>query len=136
MKHILLLTHGAFAEGIKTSAELIAGTCDNITTMCIDENDAPQMVSDRIREYLNQLPNEDVKLILTDIPGGSTTQGALPFTSDEKNIYVMTGLNLGLLLELVLGCHGEDVEADLHRAIENAQGTMQLLNDVMKREGF
>lgn len=134
MKHILLLTHGIFAEGIKSSAELIAGTCEFITTMCISADDAPETVSGRISDYLQKFDDKDIKIILTDIPGGSTTQGALPFTNDEKNIYVITGLNLGLLLELVLGCNSDDLNADLHCAMKNAQGTIQLLNDLMKRE--
>lgn len=136
MKHILLLTHGTFAEGIKASAELITGACDFVTTMCIGADDAPQTVSTQIREYLDMLPETDVKIIITDIPGGSTTQGALPFTSDEKNVYVITGLNLGLLLELILGCNSDDLDADLHRALKNAQDTIQLLNDLLKREAI
>lgn len=52
--------------------------------------------------------------------------------SERKNIYLISGLNLGLLLEVILGdfTQEEDKNKELLREIvENAKETISFLND-------
>ena len=55
-------------------------------------------IQDKITGFNNNLPT----VIITDIAGGSTTQAALEILSSNQNTYLLTGLSLGLLLEVVL----------------------------------
>ncbi len=57
----------------------------------------------------------------------------------RKNIYLITGLNLGLLLEVaLLPLSGEDSSdrQALKYAIESSKSTMSLVNDIMDEQDF
>lgn len=72
-------------------------------------------------------------MIITDIAGGSTTQAALEALSYKENIYLLTGLSLGLLLEVVLAdftdSKAENIEI-LNEIIENSRQTINLITDL------
>lgn len=127
MKQILLCTHGNFAIGCKHSLEMIAGELANVHVVSVQMEDHVDDVSMKIEGFINGFPN-DAKIIVTDIPGGSPTQAAFKYIASEKQVFVLTGLNLGLLLELVLSSD-EDVEQLIRTSIERGKDTMQFLND-------
>jgi len=131
MKKVLILTHGKFAEGIADSLRMIAGEQD-ITPLCILDDDSPKEVESRLMAYLDQTKPDDTVIIMTDIPGGSSTKSALPLIQTHENVHVVTGLNLALLLEIVLS-GDENVAENINTAIENARASIMNLNDVMKQ---
>lgn len=127
MKQILLCTHGNFAIGCKHSLELIAGEQSNVHVISVQMEDHVDDISGKIEEFIHDYPN-DSKIIVTDIPGGSPTQAAFKYIATDKQVFVLTGLNLGLLLELVLSAD-DDVEQLIRTSVERGKDTMQFLND-------
>ena len=129
MKRILILTHGNFAEGICDSLRMIAGAQD-VTTICMQEDDSPKEIEDKLVNYINQTSPEDKVIVITDIPGGSTTKSAIPLLKSHKNVHVVTGLNLALLLEIVF--IGEDnIAENISNAIEASRSSVMYLNDMI-----
>ena len=135
MKNILMLTHGNFADGIKSSLEVICGSDMGVSSLCVSVSDTLETVSAKIKEYLESCPDNEEKVIITDIPGGSTTSAAIHFVNTEKKVYVVTGLNLGLLLEIVMN-QEEDASAAIATIVKNAKETMLFLNPVMDEQGI
>ncbi|MEF9920351.1 MAG: hypothetical protein RR945_03660 [Erysipelotrichaceae bacterium] len=131
MKKILILTHGEYANGILNSLVMISGQQPNVTTICIRDEDTPDFITNEISNYFDTTSIEDIKIIITDIPGGSSTRVALPFACNDKNIYLITGLNLALLLEIVLNPSEEHIEEQIKNAIENAKDSIMYLNDMV-----
>ena len=73
-------------------------------------------------------------IVVTDIPGGSTTQTAIQRISDNKLLYVVTGMNLGLVMSLSflsLSQDDEDNKNKIRDAIEESQKGIYLVNDVI-----
>lgn len=77
MKNIVLLTHGEFSKGIAQSCRFILGEVQNLKALSItmDENIAQtkQKLNDAIASFENDWPT----ILITDLPGGSTTQAAI-----------------------------------------------------------
>lgn len=132
MKQILLCTHGEFAKGILNSLELIAGTSHSVEAICVSAEDSMETVKGKIQAFVDKYDEETNKIILTDIMGGSPTQASFHVMATNKNVYVVSGLNLGLLLEIALSAE-EDVEHLLKEAIIAGRETMQLLNDALNQ---
>ena len=126
---MVLLTHGEFSKGICQSASLILGDVSSIKTISITLKDDISFVKEELNETVNSFNNDKPVVILTDIPGGSTTRVALQYLMEKENVYVITGLNLGLLLELALLDLKKDCLDDLKQVILNARNSIDLLNN-------
>ena len=96
MKNIVLVTHGSFAEGILTSLKLVYGNTENTVPVTITASESIQEILSMIRKRIDEFKNDEPVVIITDIAGGSTTQAALEALSYKENIYLLTGLSLGL----------------------------------------
>lgn len=133
MKNIVLVTHGSFAEGILTSLKLVYGNTENTVPVTITASESIQEILSMIRKRIDEFKNDEPVVIITDIAGGSTTQAALEALSYKENIYLLTGLSLGLLLEVVLAdftdSKAENIEI-LNEIIENSRQTINLITDL------
>jgi mannose/fructose-specific phosphotransferase system component IIA len=133
MKNIILLTHGDFSKGIAQSSRFIVGAVENITPLSITLNETVEEVKGMIEKSWKDFNNQEPTVIITDLPGGSTTQAAIQFLSEHENFYLISGLNLGLLLELILAELTEDHESNLEilrNIVEGARQTITLVNDI------
>ncbi len=127
MKKILICTHGDLAKGFINSAQMIVGDTPSVYELCVSMQDTIEEVKSRISKFISECDPNDHKIILTDIPGGSTTQAAFYFIDTKKKQYVVSGVNLGLLLEVILS-PVENMEELLSSAVESGKETMKYLN--------
>lgn len=127
LRKILICTHGEMANGIINSLELIAGEVKNVKALSVNMEDTIEQIKSSIEDFINGCLPEDDKIILTDIPGGSTTQASFYFISTEKRVHVLTGLNLGLLLEIYLSSE-EDTRLLLTNSLQAGKETLNYLN--------
>ena len=119
MRKFLISTHGTFASGIKSSLEIIAGTCDQVYT--IDAYGSNEIsIEEEMDSVLSQLGEEDELIIFTDLAGGSVTNRIL-MKSRQSNIYLVAGLNLPLLIEVVLAEPDIPVAEVIETAINKAK---------------
>lgn len=136
MKNIVLLTHGDFAKGIVTSLHLVLGEVENLDWISITARETIPEIVQMIEEKIQGFCNEEPTVILTDIAGGSTTQAAMQLLVDERKIYLIAGLNLGLLLEVaLLPMNGADQENKilLRQAVENSRQVICFVNDRLEQ---
>ena len=137
MKNIVLVTHGGFATGIVTSLELVYGKSENLETVTIHSSETLKEIIKNIQDKIIGFNNNLPTVIITDIAGGSTTQAALEILSSNENIYLLTGLSLGLLLEVVLADMTDSDEENkeiLREIIENTRQTINFVNDLSENE--
>ena len=137
MKNIVLVTHGEFATGIVTSLELVYGKSENLETVTIHSSETLKEIIKNIQEKITGFNNNFPTVIITDIAGGSTTQAALEILSSNENTYLLTGLSLGLLLEVVLADMTDSDEENkeiLREIIENTRQTINFVNDLSENE--
>ena len=137
MKNIVLVTHGEFATGIVTSLELVYGKSENLETVTIHSSETLKEIIKNIQDKITGFNNNLPTVIITDIAGGSTTQAALEILSSNENTYLLTGLSLGLLLEVVLADMTDSDEENkeiLREIIENTRQTINFVNDFSENE--
>lgn len=101
MRKIVLASHGRLAEGMLDSLGMIAGRQEGVSALCAYTDDAPDFTV-ALSGLVEGLGEGDELVIVTDVLGGSVNNEASQFR-DVPGVYVVTGMNLGLVLSLALG---------------------------------
>ena len=134
MKKILLVTHGQFCEGIKSSLDVIISDSSMVDTIAITVSESPDEIKEKIKNYIDTVDEKTPIFIITDIPAGSTTTNAANFVPYRENIHLVTGLNLGMLLAIALQPVEEgNVKENIHSILEEAKNTIVYVNDMFSQ---
>lgn len=133
MIQFIVATHGKFAEGIKTSIELIIGNIDNLEILnCyITQN---FNLKEEVEFILKKYPKEEL-VVLTDIFGGSVNNEFLENISNYKNLNIVSGVNLPLILTLIEKQNDYDNIKELIReSIEECSNSLIYCNDELEKK--
>lgn len=129
MKKVLVASHGHLASGIRSSIGILTGMADMVEAVdCyVDDSD----FTPRIQAFIDSVGPEDEAIIFTDIYGGSVFQKVVLMEPEKRGIVHVTGMNLGLVIETLLGA--EPVTADsIKQSDELARATMQVVEPPSK----
>lgn len=132
MKNIILLTHGEFSKGIAQSCRFILGDVPNLTALSITLDESIEQTKAMIEDAWKDFGNSAPTILITDIPGGSTTQSSISVLSEHPDFYLVSGLCLGMLLSLAMLELTDDREENLRNirtVVEEAKDTLMLVND-------
>ena len=132
MNHVVLLTHGEFSKGIAQSCEFILGNVPDLKALSITMETSMEQAADMLREAVESYGNQKV-IVVTDMAAGSTTQAALRIIPEYENVYLLTGLNLGLLIGLLMTDLTDQKEENiklLKSIAAQAKDTILFLNDM------
>ncbi len=88
MKNIILLTHGEFSKGIAQSCRFILGDVPNLTALSITLNESVAQTKAMIEDAWKAFGNSAPTILITDIPGGSTTQSAIGILAEHPDFYL------------------------------------------------
>lgn len=100
MVNILVVSHGNFAKELIKSAEMIAGSAEDISYVSLNPGDTPEVFSKKIEEKIESYGGQDV-LILIDIFCGTPYNFTAPQLK-KNNVECVTGANLPMLIEAML----------------------------------
>lgn len=104
---IIIIGHGNFASGLKSSLNLIVGEFDFIKDIDFIEDKTPENLKKELEGIVNAYSDEKI-YIFTDLLGGTPFKISSELTLDYNNIEVFCGTNLPMLVESVmmtsLGC--------------------------------
>lgn len=123
----VMATHGTFADGIKESIKLIAGEFKNLKALsCYMREDFN--LKDEIDKILLEGKDEEI-IVVTDIFGGSVNNAFVERIPENKNLFVISGLNLPLMLEL-LGEYEDysNAESLIVNSISNTNDSVHFCN--------
>ncbi len=123
MNRFIIATHSTLAEGFWNALKFFNQDIDNVEFLnCYVETNE---VEKELRERLEQYPDDNL-IVLTDIAGGSVNQTAAKLMK-EYSFHLITGINLGLLLELVFT--GDELNDEMIAAsVSQAQSQMIYMN--------
>ena len=115
---------------ISTLNILIFSFKDNLSfkvlNILLDQN--IQEIKNNLDVMIQSFDDNQPVIVVTDIPGGSTTQTAIQRISDNKLLYVVTGMNLGLVMSLSflsLSQDDEDNKNKIRDALSDPDGKPQ-----------
>lgn len=123
MNRFIIATHSTLAEGFWNALKFFNQDIGNVEFLnCYVETNE---VEKELRERLEQYPDDNL-IVLTDIAGGSVNQTASKLMK-EYSFHLITGINLGLLLELVFT--GDELSDEMIAAsVSQAQTQMIYMN--------
>lgn len=129
-KKLLIATHSVFADGIKNAMELVTGEQNSVSTLCAYTNDMTE-VETPIKEIIDALCDDEELIVTTDIFGGSVNNEFMKYLS-KSNIYLIAGVNLPLLFELIMNLESENTVQMIETAVKNARKQLQYCNSLIQ----
>jgi fructoselysine and glucoselysine-specific PTS system IIA component len=129
MRKFLIATHGHFAKGIQSSMEIIVGATENVFTIEAYVN-GNKSIEEELNEILKQVNDDDDLIVFTDLLGGSITNQVLKFAF-KKNIHVVSGVNLPLLIDVILSDGETPIEEILENSVANAKEQIVYVNKLI-----
>ena len=96
---IILASHSQMAKGLKQTVELIMGKQSNLHAIAAYD-DEQESLKKQIVDQITSNSNEKY-LFLTDIIGGSVNTTIAQIIDDKKNMFLITGMNLPLVLTIL-----------------------------------
>lgn len=99
MVGIIAISHGSYAEALINSVQMIYGKQENIRTICLERDKSIESLREKIDRTIKELNVEEI-LILVDLLGGTPYNAACLFM-EQKNINVITGMNMPMILEII-----------------------------------
>lgn len=129
MSKIIIASHHKLAEGLKDTLEYILPNSIEMIpiTAYVDDTSLDKAVND----VFEKIGLDEQIIAFTDIMGGSVNQEFAKRIGRE-NYYLITGVNLPLLLNITLLLqNGEISEDDIRNAINESTSQMIYVNDSM-----
>ena len=127
-RKFLIATHGTLAAGIKSSLDIIIGSIEHVFLLqaYVDEQTS---VEAELEKILAQISDHDELVVFTDILGGSITNQILQHL--RPNVYVVSGVNLPLVIDVMLADSTTPIEEVISTAIGNAKEQMVFVNNLL-----
>ncbi|MGT2801825.1 PTS sugar transporter subunit IIA [Streptococcus henryi] len=102
MKYLLLVSHGGFAEGLKTSLAMFAGDkMDQVIAGGLANGKTVDDFAQDFRQAISGLTEDDSVVVLADIVGGSPLTTALGVLEEKgllSSAIVLGGMNLPMAI--------------------------------------
>ena len=125
-----LASHGELAEGIYSSLRLILAESADLHTVCA-YTQGPDDILKKIEKLFETFEETDEIIVMTDLLGGSVNSAFAQLLSKRK-FWLVTGVSLGLVMELLLIKEGDEIQKKIEEALENARKMMCLCNLFMQ----
>lgn len=126
-RKFLIVSHGGLAGGLRSSLELIAGAMEGVFVL-----EAYVAENKPIEEELGLLfAEQGVEwVVFSDLLGGSVTNQVVR-AGKGKDVHVVAGYNLPLVIEVVLSDLDMPIEAVLEEAIGRAREQLVYVNPLL-----
>lgn len=112
----IVVTHAGFAEGIKEAVEMIAGKQECFEAIGLREGGGMEQLLDEIRKTAEEMSCEKIWIFCDMF--GATPSNVSCVLAVQNDYNVITGVNLPLLLEFVMGrltSNDEELQIDIER---------------------
>lgn len=106
---IILMSHGFMAEEMLNSANMILGNQINYPVVSMESNDGIDGTLNKLDKVLDNLHEVRNIVILVDLMGGTPSNVAMMRASTDSRIHVLTGMNLGMILESFFSIEKENL---------------------------
>lgn len=132
MQKIIIVGHGNFPSGILSAVSLLVGENENIIGLNLNGELTHEQFEEQLKSILDQ---NDYAIVLADLTGGAPHQisARLVLESGNKNQYVISGVNLALIVDIVMkSLFGEvsddELQDTLLKSIDECKETTTLLS--------
>ncbi len=96
---MVIIAHGGLAAELLKTAEMIVGPQAQTEAISVTQSQSSDYIFQEIKSSIQRVNNRQGVLILTDMFGGTPSNISLSFLG-QKNVEVITGVNLPMLIKL------------------------------------
>ena len=96
----ILVTHGPIGDALVTAARNIVGRVESVETFSVTGLSL-EHIHRRLQAILDDRAGEEGVVIFASLKGGSCWNAAARAVRGRKNVYVVSGVNLPMLLSFV-----------------------------------
>lgn len=131
MKYVFLVSHGKFAEGLKTSLEMFSGEADKrVFALGLHNGKSADEFKKEVKALLDEqnFTEDDEFMILADLIGGSPLTTFLSVAAEKGMLdraTVLGGMNFTLALTVVVSLDGMDRESLAQMALGEASQALK-----------
>ena len=129
MKYLLLVSHGGFAEGLKTSLAMFAGDkMDQVIAIGLKDGKTVDDFAKDFRQAISGLTADDSVIVLADIVGGSpltTACSVLDEVGKLDDAIVLGGMNLPMAITSAVMKDMLEGDAFVQAVLPEAQAALQ-----------
>lgn len=128
---ILCMSHGTMAQGVVQSVKMIVGDVQFLEYInaYVDQE---TNIDSKIKAFLKQNNNQTI-IVCTDLFGGSVNNCWMKYLESEKNLYLIAGMSLPLIIDLVLKIEqksGENINDIINSSIKSAKESLTFCNQL------
>lgn len=129
MKKVILVSHGDFAEGLKSALEMFTGEqSKDVIAVGLRKGEAADQFGQRFAEVIEQVDDTAELIILADIVGGSPLTTACNILAQKErltNVIILGGMNFPMALNSVLFKDSLDGTEFVERILAEATTAVQ-----------
>lgn len=129
MKYLLLVSHGGFAEGLKTSLAMFAeDKMDQVIVVGLKNGKTVDDFAQDFRQAISGLTAEDSVIVLADIVGGSpltTACSVLDELGKLDDAVILGGMNLPMAITSAVMKDMLEGDAFVQAVLPEAQAALQ-----------
>ncbi|MDI4584144.1 PTS fructose transporter subunit IIA [Oenococcus sp. UCMA 14587] len=129
MKYLLLVSHGDFSKGLKSSLAMFASaSMSSVIAVGLKPDESADTFGVRFQKVLEALPKESQFIVLADIIGGSpltTVCNILNSHGKLKNSVVLGGMNFPMALTALLSKDAMDTDSFKKRVLSEASSSIK-----------
>lgn len=100
MINLILISHGAFAAGVREAAEMILGAQEKLDVFGLYPGDTVESFAEKLEQAIDEFGDPDNTLILADLPSGTPSNTAMLMVM-KRGTHALSGYNLPALLEIL-----------------------------------
>ena len=126
MRRYYIASHGKLASGMVSAVEMITGSNKGLTSFDLADYIVPDAIYNIMYKEIPEHPNDEF-IIFTDLLGGSVHNSLLCLCSN-KNVYLISGMNLGMILEVILNDNHLSTSEIIDKAIQSSSNNTFMLN--------
>lgn len=131
---ILIVGHGEYAAGIKSAIKLLTGVDEGIDAINLNE----ELTHDKFTEMIHLHVNENKDLIIfADITGGAPfqiTSREVLLNEESDNQYVIGGVSVGCILDIVMKTLVISTDEDIRETIESSLEGLKDMSSIICRK--
>lgn len=131
---IILVTHGDLAKEFILIAEHIVGKQPDIVPICIAPDDNMEKRRDDILAAVKQVDKGYGVVILTDMFGGTPSNLAISVMGANKQVEVIAGINLPMLVKLVSVRKAQPMPQAVLSAQEAGRKYINVASNLLRRK--
>ena len=131
---VIAVSHGSFSKGLVESVQMLVGEQENLVAYGLYPEQTVASLTEKLEAEIEKTPEEEEILFLTDLFHGSPFNAVVSLMKDY-DFYHVTGINIPLAVEAMMGSYADKTAAQICEDLLNAApDTVKYVNQLFEEE--